>query len=163
MYGHFGVPAFGAVGCGMASAITMWLIMIVLGSILYFHPIYAPLKIFERVSPLRVPILKEIVKLGMPIGITITAEAGLFSLVSILVGTRGAAITAAHQIAINFASTLFMIPLAFSSAITVRTGHAIGAGYPAEVPQLFCFYSGTRWSTCTRAMRRCRQLQSACC
>jgi MATE family multidrug resistance protein len=132
MYGHFGVPAFGAVGCGMASAITMWLIMIVLGSILYFHPIYAPLKIFERVSPLRVPILKEIVKLGMPIGITITAEAGLFSLVSILVGTRGAAITAAHQIAINFASTLFMIPLAFSSAITVRTGHAIGAGYPAE-------------------------------
>jgi MATE family multidrug resistance protein len=131
MYGHFGLPAYGAVGCGMASAITMWLIMFMLGSILYFHPIYAPLKIFKRVAPLRLPILKEILKLGMPIGITITAEAGLFSLVSILVGTRGAAITAAHQIAINFASTLFMIPLAFSSAITVRIGHALGAGYPA--------------------------------
>jgi MATE family multidrug resistance protein len=131
IYGHFGVPAFGAVGCGMASAITMWLIMFMLGTIMYLHPIYAPLKIFERVSPLRVPILKEIVKLGMPIGITITAEAGLFSVVSILVGTRGAAITAAHQIALNFSSTLFMIPLAFSSAITVRTGHALGAGFPA--------------------------------
>ncbi len=131
MYGHFGVPAFGAVGCGMASAITMWLIMFMLGSILYFHPVYGPLRIFERMDPLRMPILEEIVRLGMPIGITITAEAGLFSVVSILVGTRGANITAAHQIAINFASTMFMIPLAFSSAITVRIGHALGAGYPA--------------------------------
>lgn len=131
MYGHFGVPAFGAVGCGMASAITMWLIMFVLGSILYSSPIYKPLQIFMRVSPLRLPVLREIVKLGMPIGITITAEAGLFSVVSILVGTRGADITAAHQIALNFAATMFMIPLAFSSAITVRIGHALGAGYPA--------------------------------
>ena len=132
MYGHFGMPAFGAVGCGMASAITMWLIMIMLGSIVYFHPIYAPLKIFERFDPIRMPILKEIVKLGMPIGITITAEAGLFSVVSILVGTRGVDITAAHQIALNFSATMFMIPLAFSAAITVRIGHALGAGRPGQ-------------------------------
>ncbi|NIV18819.1 MAG: hypothetical protein GWN47_10580, partial [Woeseiaceae bacterium] len=86
MYGHFGVPAYGAVGCGMASAITMWLIMFVLGTTMYFHPVYEPLQIFKRVSPLRVEILREIVTLGMPIGITITAEAGLFSVVSILPG-----------------------------------------------------------------------------
>ena len=128
IYGHFGAPAFGAVGCGIASAITMWLMLFMIGAIVFFHPIYAPLKIFERVAPVRLPILKEIMKLGMPIGITITAEAGLFSAVSILVGTRGASITAAHQIALNFASTMFMIPLAFSSAITVRIGHALGAG-----------------------------------
>ncbi len=131
IYGHFGAPAFGAVGCGIASAITMWLMLFMIACIVYFHPIYAPLKIFERVAPLRMPVLKEIMKLGMPIGITITAEAGLFSAVSILVGTRGASITAAHQIALNFASTMFMIPLAFSSAITVRIGQALGAGDPA--------------------------------
>jgi len=131
IYGHFGLPAFGAVGCGMASAITMWLMLFMIGSIVYLHPTYAPLKIFERVAPVRIPILKEIVKLGMPIGITITAEAGLFSAVSILVGTLGASITAAHQIALNFAATMFMIPLAFSSAITVRIGHALGAGNTA--------------------------------
>jgi MATE family multidrug resistance protein len=130
MYGHFGVPAYGAVGCGIASAITMWLMLFVLASIVYFHPVYKPLKIFQRVAPLRMPVLKEIMKLGMPIGITITAEAGLFSAVSILVGTRGADITAAHQIALNFAATMFMIPLAFSSAITVRIGHSLGAGNP---------------------------------
>ncbi|MDH4109798.1 MAG: MATE family efflux transporter [Gammaproteobacteria bacterium] len=130
MFGHFGAPAMGAVGCGVASAITMWLMMMVLGSYIYLHPRYEPLEIFRRVSPLRLPVLKEIFVLGMPIAVTITAEAGLFSAVSILVGTRGPDITAAHQIALNFASTMFMIPLAFSSATTIRIGHALGAGDP---------------------------------
>ena len=71
--------------------------------------------------------LREIVWLGVPIAITITAEAGLFNAVSILMG-RGPEITAAHQIAINFAATMFMIPLALSSAITVRVGYALGKG-----------------------------------
>jgi len=130
MFGHFGAPAMGAVGCGVASAITMWLMMMVLGSYIYLHPRYEPLEIFRRVSSLRLPVLKEIFVLGMPIAVTITAEAGLFSAVSILVGTRGPDITAAHQIALNFASTMFMIPLAFSSATTIRIGHALGAGDP---------------------------------
>ena len=128
MYGHFGFPAFGAVGCGIASAITMWLMVFVLGIYVYVQPIYKPLKIFDRMAPLRFPVLKEILNLGMPIAVTITAEAGLFSAISILIGTRGAEITAAHQIALNFASTMFMIPLALSAAITIRTGHALGAG-----------------------------------
>jgi MATE family multidrug resistance protein len=131
MFGHFGAPALGAVGCGVASAITMWLIMIVLGTHVYMHPRYRPLQIFTHLAPVRIPVLKEIFSLGMPIAMTITAEAGLFSAVSILMGTRGAEITAAHQIAINFASTMFMIPLALSSATTIRVGHALGATNPA--------------------------------
>ncbi len=131
MFGHFGAPALGAVGCGVASAITMWLIMIGLGAFVYLHPMYRPLKIFARVGPIRIPIIKEIFSLGTPIALTITAEAGLFSAVSILMGTRGANIAAAHQIAINFAATMFMIPLALSSASTIRVGHALGAGNAA--------------------------------
>ncbi|MDJ0812086.1 MAG: MATE family efflux transporter [Woeseiaceae bacterium] len=128
MFGHFGAPALGAVGCGVASAITMWLLMIVLVTYMLLSPTYAPLKIFSRMAPVRPDVLKEIVVLGVPIAITITAEAGLFNAVSILMGTRGAATAAAHQIAINFAATMFMIPLALSSAITVRVGHALGSG-----------------------------------
>lgn len=127
IYGHFGVPAFGAIGCGIASAITMWLMVIVIAAYVYFKPIYKPLKIFVRFAPVRLDVFKEILQLGMPISITIAAEAGLFSAVSILVGTRGADITAGHQIALNFASTMFMIPLALSAATTVRIGHALGA------------------------------------
>ena len=132
MYGHFGVPAYGAVGCGMASAITMWLMAIAMSIYVARVPVYKALKIFDHWAPVRMPVLKEIFALGTPIAVTITAEAGLFSAVSILVGTRGADVTAAHQIALNFAATMFMIPLALSAATTVRIGHALGSGSPGK-------------------------------
>lgn len=128
MFGKLGAPALGAVGCGMASAITMWLVALALFLHMALSPFYRPFKLFSRIAPLRLPVLKEIVVLGVPIAITITAEAGLFNAVSILMGTRGTEITAAHQIAINFAATMFMIPLALSSATTVRVGQLLGAG-----------------------------------
>jgi MATE family multidrug resistance protein len=132
MFGKLGVPAYGAVGCGMASAVTVWLMAFVLGTYTATTPVYRPLKIFDHFAPVRLPVLRELIGLGLPIAVTITAEAGLFSAVSILVGTRGAEITAAHQISLNFAATMFMIPLALSAATTIRTGHALGAGNAAE-------------------------------
>lgn len=132
MFGNLGAPEMGAAGAAVASAITMVLIMLILGTYLYVHPRYKPLEIFVRVPPMRVPVLKEIVMLGTPIAITVTAEAGLFAAVSIMMGTRGTDITAAHQIAINFASTMFMVPLALSAATTVRVGHALGAGFATD-------------------------------
>ena len=94
---------------------------------MYRHPRYKPLKIFRMMTRIRLPVIKEILALGLPISGTIMAESGLFSAVSILIGTLGATIAAAHQIALNFAATMFMIPLALSGAITVRIGHALGA------------------------------------
>ncbi|NCF72415.1 MAG: MATE family efflux transporter [Gammaproteobacteria bacterium] len=128
MFGHFGAPALGAVGCGYASAISMWAVMIVLAGYMMTSKVYRRFHIFSRVAPLRISVFKEIIYLGVPIAITITAEAGLFSAVSILMGTRGTEITAAHQIAINFSSTTFMIPLALSGATTVMVGQLLGAG-----------------------------------
>ena len=128
MFGKFGAPALGTVGCGLASAITMWLVALALAAHIFFSAHYRPFRIFSRIAPLRLSVLKEIVFLGVPIAITITAEAGLFAAVSILMGTRGTEITAAHQIAINFSATMFMVPLAMSSATTIRVGQLIGAG-----------------------------------
>lgn len=127
MYGHFGAPALGAIGCGLASAITMWLLAIILAVYMLTHKRYKPMRIFARMTLPQLPILKEIIMLGIPIAVMITAEAGLFNAIAILMGTRGTEITAAHQIAINFAATMFMIPLALSSAITIRVGHALGS------------------------------------
>jgi len=128
MFGKLGAPAMGAVGCGLASGITMWIIAIVLATYIVSSSRYESLDLFSRLSPMRPSVLREIVFLGVPIAITITSEAGLFNAVSILMGTLGPEITAAHQIAINFASTMFMVPLALNSAITVRVGHALGKG-----------------------------------
>jgi len=128
MYGRFGAPALGVVGCGLASAISMWIVLAMLLAYMAVSPRYRRLHLFSRFTTLRLDVFREIVGLGLPIAITITAEAGLFNAVSILMGTRGAAIAAAHQIAINFSATMFMIPLALNSATTIRVGHALGAG-----------------------------------
>ncbi len=128
MFGHFGAPALGAVGCGWASAISMWVVMLTLAAYMIFNTRYRKFHLFSRLAPLRLSAFREIFSLGLPIAVTITAEAGLFSAVSILMGTRGTNITAAHQIAISFASTTFMIPLALSAAITILVGQMIGAG-----------------------------------
>lgn len=128
IFGNLGAPELGAVGCGLASAITMWLMAIIMVVYMASARRYKAMEIFSRLAPPRLKILREIFSLGLPIAVTITAEAGLFNAVSILMGTLGAVITAAHQIAISFASTMFMIPLALSSAITVRVSHELGAG-----------------------------------
>ena len=127
MYGKLGFPAMGAVGCGYASAVTMWIIAGILLAYMAKARAYAGMELFARVSRLRIAELREIAALGIPIAVTITAEAGLFNAVALLMGTRGTEITAAHQIAINFAATMFMVPLALSSAITIRVGHELGA------------------------------------
>lgn len=127
MYGNLGMPAMGAVGCGLSSAISISVMAIALGIHVTRGAKYKPLGILEKFSPVRWPEIREILGLGVPIAVTITAEAGLFSAVAILTGTISAEVAAAHQISINFASTMFMIPLALSSALTVRVGHALGA------------------------------------
>ena len=144
MFGKFGAPAMGAVGCGLASAITMWLMAIGLTIYVLRHARYKPLHIFSKFAPVRPAVFREILSLGWPIMITIAAESGLFSAISILIGTLGVQIAAAHQIALNFAATMFMIPLALSAAITVRVGHELGAGnavaarFAGNVGILFC-------------------------
>ena len=132
MFGHFGAPALGVVGCAWASAITMWLVAIALGLYVTLSPRLKQLEVFTRLGQFRPRLFREIFSLGLPISVTITAEVGLFAVVSILVGTRGVDITAAHQIALSYASTMFMVPLALASATTVQVGHMLGSGNMAH-------------------------------
>ena len=132
IFGNFGAPALGVLGCGLASAISMWLIFIFLSSYVFFNARYKQFNIFEKYTAFRLSIMHEILKLGVPISITVTAEAGLFSAVSIMVGTLGAEITSAHQIAMNVATTTFMVPLAISAAITVKVGQSLGSNEPEQ-------------------------------
>ncbi len=132
IYGELGAPALGAVGCGVASAMTMWLIMFALLGYMLIARHYANFKIFAGGWHFDRAINREIVALGIPIAVTVTAEAGLFNAVSLLMGTLGASAAAAHQVALNFASTTFMIPLAISAATTVRVGYWLGRELPDE-------------------------------
>jgi MATE family multidrug resistance protein len=66
--------------------------------------------------------------IGIPIGLQFFAEVNAFGLVTIMAGWMGTATLAGHEIALNLASTTFMVPLGVASAASVMVGHAIGAG-----------------------------------
>ena len=128
MYGRLGVPAMGAVGCGWASALVMWMMFLCITAYVTLQRHYRPFGVFERLEGPQLDEIREILKLGLPIGVSVFLEASLFATVALLMGSMGTNVVAGHQIAINIASITFMIPLGLSMAITVRVGQSMGRG-----------------------------------
>jgi MATE family multidrug resistance protein len=73
-------------------------------------------------------VLRELTRIGAPIAGSVLAEGGLFVCAALMIGGMGATLTAGHQIALNYASFMFMVPLAISSATTIHVGHTLGRG-----------------------------------
>ena len=135
MYGNLGFPQLGAVGCGVASAIALWSMFVTLLVQVLRSSHYKVFALWKRFDWPSWPAQREILGLGFPIAASVEAEAGLFAAVALIMGTLGATQVAAHQVAINYASTMFMIPLAFHSATTIRVGQALGRGEPVRARQ----------------------------
>jgi MATE family multidrug resistance protein len=76
------------------------------------------------------PQLRKLLKLGLPIGLTYFSETSAFGLIAILVAKFGTTQMAAHQIALNFTSLVFMVPLSLGTALLTRVGQSLGAGDP---------------------------------
>ena len=131
-FGAFGLPELGAGGLGLASALMMW--GQALGFALYLARArrFAPLGLFARFDPPRRAPILGLLRTGLPIGVTVAMEGGLFIVTALLIGRLGPVEAAAHQIAINVASLCFMIPFGLAEATTVRVGHALGAGLGRE-------------------------------
>jgi len=128
IFGHLGFPQMGAQGAGYASSLVQGIQAIFIALFVWFNPAFAGTRIFER---LHLPEWDEqlrLLRLGMPIAISVFIEGSLFGAVALLLGALGTTVVAAHQVAINFSGLLFMIPLGLSMAITVRIGNAVGRG-----------------------------------
>jgi multidrug resistance protein, MATE family len=130
MYGKFGLPRLGAVGCGVASAIVLWLMAAFMAAYIHFKPEYRKYALFSRFDWPSLEPLKTLLKIGMPIAVSLFMEVSLFGAVAFMMGSLGTTIVGGHQIAINFASITFMVPLGIAMAVTVRVGQAIGRGEP---------------------------------
>jgi MATE family multidrug resistance protein len=131
MFGHWGAPALGAVGAGVASAITMWLalgFMILLTT----RPAFRRFALFARFDRPSAAELRTILRLGLPFTGSLVTEGSLFIGATFMVSSLGATIVAAHQIALSYSLLTYMIPAAFHSATTVRVGHMLGGGRLAE-------------------------------
>lgn len=131
MFGKWGFPAMGAEGAGWATALVMWINLGLLILYIRTHRRYDQIWA-TATEPRDWSRLMELLHLGLPIAFTLLAEVGMFVAVALLMGKIGVVEVAAHQIAMNFGSLAFMIPLGISAATTVRVGHALGEGDPVE-------------------------------
>lgn len=128
IFGLFGFPKLGVLGAGIASALSNVFAFVAMSVVVMKTPEFARFKVFEKLFVFDQPMFNELVRLGVPIGLTMLFEGALFSAAAFLMGGFGIDELAAHQIALNICSVTFMVPLGIAMAGTVRVGHAAGAG-----------------------------------
>ena len=126
LFGRLGLPALGAPGCGLGSAMSFWVMFALLGAHTLYSPRYERFHLWREVERPDGTALKRLVALGLPIGVSLCLQSGLFTAVAMLMGTLGSAAVAAHQITLNYCGIVFMVPLGFAMALTVRVGQAVG-------------------------------------
>ncbi len=126
IYGGFGVPALGGVGCGWASAIVMWYQLIAISVVVATSRIRIA-GVFARFSLPDGAAILRMIRLGLPIGLTLFLEISMFSVVTLLIGRLGVEAVAAHQIAASVGGVTFMVPLALGMAVSIRVGFNVGA------------------------------------
>jgi len=129
IYGFGSVEAMGAAGCGVASAIVMWVMFFIgLGYVLKNSELSSYLKSVHSFKVDFGHSMKELLRIGLPNSFALLFEVGMFSFIALFIAVLGATVIAAHQIAISFTSLAFMVPLSLAMAITVRVGKAYGTG-----------------------------------
>ena len=128
MYGALGNPAMGAVGAGWSSALVLTAAAAGMLGYVASRSRFRAYRLFRRPERPDPDELLPLLRLGLPIALVTVLEVGLFTAVGLLMGSLGAVAVAGHQIAINYAALMFMIPLGVSLATTVRVGQASGAG-----------------------------------
>lgn len=138
IYGKFGLPALGAVGCGIASSLCYWFMGLAMMFYLRrdkaytdLHPLLNPFKKreidgkVEKVFDGR--LIWRMLFIGFPSALALFFEVSLFALSAILLAPLGTTVVAGNQISMNFGAILFMLPLAIGMTATIRVGYCIGA------------------------------------
>ena len=133
IFGKFGFPEMGGVGCGWASTISFWVMFLYMVVVVRFGKRYQQASLFEKIHWPQRQVLMGLLKLGTPIGLSLLAESSIFSMIALFLAPFGAVQVASHQIALNVASLVFMIPLSLAMALTIRVGHLVGAQQQREV------------------------------
>ena len=130
IFGLFGAPELGVLGCAISTSIARWCTFI--GMVVFGWPVLAPTWQGWTRAALRIDAFKQLLHLGLPIGVQMFVEVGIFVGVTALMGVLGVIELAGHQVALNLASLTFMVPLGLAIAGTTRVGFAVGSNNPGE-------------------------------
>lgn len=126
VYGKFGLPAMGGVGCGVATAIVYWLMFIALTIFILKNRKLSAVGLFKIWYKPQMRALWRLVKLGFPVATAMFFEVSLFAVIALIISPLGSTIVAAHQVAMNFSSLIFMIPMSIGAAVSIRVSHQLG-------------------------------------
>lgn len=127
IFGKFGMPELGGAGAGYASGFTYWLVLIIAVLIAWSSRRFKEFELFRFWQAPSLAKCGEILRVGVPIGLSIFVETSIFSVVTLLMSNYTAQVISAHQIALNFTSLLYMVPLSVSMGTTILVGQSIGA------------------------------------
>ncbi|WP_024560109.1 MdtK family multidrug efflux MATE transporter [Franconibacter pulveris 601] len=128
IYGHYGMPELGGVGCGVATASVYWVMFA--SMLLYVKRAHA-MRDIQHAQHFGKPdwaVIKRLTQLGLPIALALFFEVTLFAVVALLVSPLGIVDVAGHQIALNFSSLMFVLPMSLAAAVTIRVGYRLGQG-----------------------------------
>lgn len=128
VFGKLGMPELGCAGCGLATAIVQWFILLFL--VIYFS-CSNKLKQFQIIHYWQKPQKSKIcqlTKVGLPISLALLFETSLFAFMAIFIAPLGSIALAGHQVAFSYSAVAFMLPLSLAMAATIRIGYLKGFG-----------------------------------
>ncbi|MAS24963.1 MAG: MATE family efflux transporter [Oceanospirillaceae bacterium] len=130
VYGWFGLPALGGIGCGIGSSLVFAGMAVAMAMNTAKRRLPADFHLWQRLHKPDFGFIRRILRIGIPIGIAIFFEVTLFTAIALFLTDLGPATVAAHQIALNLTSVTFMVPLSIGMALSVRVSHWLGSDRP---------------------------------
>lgn len=127
IFGNAGFPRLGGIGAGVSSAITYAVILLLFLFVLHKDERFMGARIFAAWKT-GVRYWKEYLNIGIPAGLSVFLETGMFGAIILFMAKFGTETLGAYQIADNFANMAYMIPLSCSMALTILVARAVGAG-----------------------------------
>jgi MATE family multidrug resistance protein len=126
IYGAFGLPALDVLGAGLATTIVNVFMCAAAIWVCYTQRPFRKYRVLGRFWRFDWQLFKQLLVIGLPISGAFLLEYGLFASAALMMGNISTSAVAAHQIALQTAAILFMVPFGISMAATVRVGHAVG-------------------------------------
>jgi MATE family multidrug resistance protein len=132
IYGHLGFPAMGVRGSALSTVIARLSMAVSMLGFAWRYERKRGHPLFRHWAAPQIHRIRQLVRLGLPAAAQITLEVGAWNAATLSAGWLNPIALATHQIAINYASVSYMVPLGISAAAAVSVGHAVGAGDPAK-------------------------------